>query len=91
MFDIVFSLNGSANIFISLKVDEALQPMPFRKSVNISRTMLKYSAHKVIGHADVQNSVGSIGQDVDIAAIAHVAIMKGVDGRDKPGHDEIHS
>jgi hypothetical protein len=53
--------------------------------------MFKYSAHEITSYADIQDAVWPIGQDVDVAAIAHIAIMKGVDGRDKPGHDEIRS
>jgi hypothetical protein len=49
--------------------------------------MLEYAAYKVVCHADIKDAVGSIGQNVDVAA-CHAEILQDVDGRDKPGHDE---
>ena len=89
MFDIMLTLNRGADVFKSFEIDQALQFMLFGETVHTPGAMLEYSAHKVTRDADIENSVRSIGQDVDVAAIVHAAIMKGVDGRDKPGHDEI--
>jgi hypothetical protein len=91
MFDIVFALDREANILVSLEIDETLQAMPFCESLDISRTMFEYPAHEVVGDAHVQDSIGVVCQDVNVAAIAHFPILKGVDGRDKPGHDGIGS
>jgi hypothetical protein len=87
MFDIMFSLDGSLDVLKPLEIDEAFQSMTFCETVDKARTMLEYSAHKIIRDANVQNAVGLIGQHVHITAVRHAAIMKGVDGRDKPGHD----
>ena len=43
---------------------------------------------EVIRHANVQDAVRSIGQNVNVTT-CHTDILQDVDGRDKPGHDEI--
>ena len=61
--------------------------MTLRETFDNSRSMFKYAANKIASYTDIQNAVGSIGHDVNKAASFHGAIMKDVDGRDKPGHD----
>jgi hypothetical protein len=87
MLDIVFALDRRLNVK-SFKINETFQPMPLGKPVNKSGSMFKNAAYEVVRHSDIQNAVGSIGEDVDVAACYHVAKVKDVDGRDKPGHDE---
>jgi hypothetical protein len=48
--------------------------------------MLVNATDEVARHADVKDTVRAISQNIDIAS-SHAAMMKGVDGRDKPGHD----
>jgi hypothetical protein len=50
--------------------------------------MLEYSAEKIACYADIEDPIRMIGQNVNIAA-CHVGSLKDVDGRDKPGHDEL--
>ena len=60
-----------------------------RRSLEIDResgAMLEYPADKIARHADIQDAVRTIGQNVDVAT-CHVEILQDVDGRDKPGHD----
>ena len=87
MFDVVFALNGSADVVKALEIDQSLQSVLFGETINSFHAMLKYATNKVVRHADIQNAVGPVGQKIDIAT-CHEAIMKDVDGRDKPGHDE---
>ena len=48
--------------------------------------MLKYTSDKIVCHADVQRAIGAVCHDINPAA-SHTAIVKNVDGWDKPGHD----
>jgi len=89
MLDVMLSLDGGLNVVKPLKIDEAFQTMASCEAIDKAGAMFKYSAYKIVGDANVKDSVGSVGQYVDITAIRHAVIMKGVDGRDKPGHDGI--
>jgi hypothetical protein len=88
MFDIVFALDGVADVVKPLKIDQPLQPVPLGKPVDKSGTMFEYPANKVACHPDIESAVRTIGQNVDVSA-CHDAILQDVDGRDKPGHDEL--
>ena len=50
--------------------------------------MLKYPTDQIIRHPNVQNAVQAIGQNINVST-SHAEILQDVDGRDKPGHDEI--
>jgi hypothetical protein len=50
--------------------------------------MLEYPADEIACHADIQNAVRTIGQNVNVST-CHAEILQDVDGRDKPGHDEL--
>jgi hypothetical protein len=50
--------------------------------------MLKYPTDQIIRHPDVQNAVRAIDQNINVST-SHAEILQDVDGRDKPGHDEI--
>jgi hypothetical protein len=88
MLDIVLQLDSGLNVIECFKIDEVGQSMSLGKSFDISRAMFGHAPDKIVRDADVEDAIRSVGQKVDIAAF-HGAIMEGVDGRDKPGHDEI--
>src|SRR5438552_7944770 len=88
MLDVVFALNGIPDIFELLKVDQPLQPISLGKPVDESGTMFEYSADKIARHSNVEDAVRAIGQKIDVST-CHAAILQDVDGRDKPGHDEL--
>jgi hypothetical protein len=88
MPDIVLALNCITAVVEPLETDRSLQSMLFSEAIDESRTMFEYTADEVICHADVQNAVGTIGRNVNVST-CHTDILQDVDGRDKPGHDEI--
>jgi hypothetical protein len=50
--------------------------------------MFEYPADKIACHANIEDAIRSVGQNVNIAP-CHAEILQDVDGRDKPGHDEV--
>ena len=88
MLDIMLALNRIADVVEPLEIDLSLQPMLFGEAIDESRTMLEYAADQIICHANVQDPVGTIGQNVNVTT-CHTDILQDVDGRDKSGHDEI--
>jgi len=88
MLDIMLALNRITDVIEPLEIDQSFQPMLFGEAIDESGTMFEYTADKIICHANVQDAVGTVGQDVNVSA-CHTDILQGVDGRDKPGHDEI--
>jgi hypothetical protein len=50
--------------------------------------MFEYPADKVARHSDIEDTVGTIGQNIN-PSTGHVDSLQDVDGRDKPGHDEF--
>ena len=90
MFDIVLSLDGGADIVKLLEIDQSLQSIPLGEALYEFGSMLIDAADKIIRDADVENSIRTIGKNID-PSTSHVEILKDVDGRDKPGHDEKSS
>ena len=88
MFDVVFPLNGHTDVVKRLKIDKTFQAMLFSKTVHGSGTMFENTSDKIVRNADIEDAVRFIGQKVNVTT-CHKAIMKDVDGRDKPGHDEV--
>ena len=85
----MLALNRITNVVEPLEIDQSLQPMLFGEAIDESRTMLEYAADKIACHANIQDTVGTIGQNVNVTT-CHTDILQDVDGRDKPGHDEIN-
>ena len=50
--------------------------------------MFVNSSNKIVRNPHVQDAVGCARQNIDVAA-KHILMMKDVDGRDKPGHDDV--
>jgi hypothetical protein len=88
MLDIMLAVNRITNVVEPLKIDQSLQPMLFGETIDESGTMFEYTADKITCHANVQDAVGTVGQNVNVST-CHTDILQDVDGRDKPGHDEI--
>jgi hypothetical protein len=88
MLDIVLALNRITDVVELFEIDQSLQPMLFGEAIDESGTMFEYTADKIICHANVQDAVWSVGQNVNVST-CHTDILRDVDGRDKPGHDEI--
>ena len=87
MLDIMLALNGISDVVEPFEIDQSLQSVLFGEAINKSRTMLEYAADKIVGHADIQDAVRTVGQNVSVST-CHVEILQDVDGRDKPGHDD---
>jgi hypothetical protein len=87
MFDIVLALDGISNIIKFFEIDESLQSMALGKAFDESGAMFEYPPDEIVRHADIQDAVGAIGQNVNIPT-CHTGILQDVDGRDKPGHDD---
>ena len=88
MLDVVLALNGVADIVEPFEIDQPLQSIPFGETFDEPRAMFEHPADKIVRHADIKDAVGSIGQNVDVAA-CHAETLQDVDGRDKPGRDEF--
>ena len=87
MLDIVLALDGVADVVKLLEIDQSLQSAALGEAINKSRAMLEHPTDKVVRYANVQNTIWSIGQNINVST-CHVDILQDVDGRDKPGHDE---
>jgi hypothetical protein len=85
MFDVMFALYCQTDIVIYFKINETLQSVLFGKSWNQSLSVLSQTAQKIACHVHVKNSVGAIGQDINVRLSHWRSCL--VDGRDKPGHD----
>ena len=88
MFNVVLALDGIADIVEPFEIDQSLQSIPFSKAFDEARPMLKHPTDKIARYPDIQDAVRAIGQNVDVAT-CHAEILQDVDGRDKPGHDEL--
>ena len=88
MLDGLLPLDRYPYVIERLVVDEALQAVSLGEAVDKSRTMFEYPANKIACHPHIEDAIRSVGQNVNIAA-CHAASLQDVDGRDKPGHDEL--
>jgi hypothetical protein len=82
------ALNRTSHIIVPFVVYKSFQAITFGEAFDESFTVLICSANQIIRDANVENAVPFVRSDVD-EATAHIAIQQGVDGRDKPGHDDI--
>jgi hypothetical protein len=88
VLNVVLALDGGADVVESFEVHQSLQSIPLDESLDESRAMLKNPTNEIVRHPNVQNAVRSIGQNLNVST-CHVESLQDVDGRDKPGHDEI--
>jgi hypothetical protein len=88
MFDVVFALDRGLDIFVTFEVNKAFDRILLRKSRNETVSMFIDSSNDVVCNSNVEDAVGSACQNVYVAA-EHTRIVKDVDGRDKPGHDDV--
>ncbi|SHK02858.1 hypothetical protein SAMN05444159_2222 [Bradyrhizobium lablabi] len=88
MLDVVLALNGITDVIEFFEIDQSLQPVPLGEAIDESGAMFEAAANEVVRHANIEDAVGSIGQKINVPA-CHTEKVQDVDGRDKPGHDEI--
>jgi hypothetical protein len=88
MLDVLFTLEGVTDVIELLKIDQAFQSISLGEAINESGTMFEYSANEIAGHPDVEDAIRTIGQNINVST-CHPEILQDVDGRDKPGHDEL--
>jgi hypothetical protein len=86
VLDVVLALDRVADIVELLEINQPLQSVSFGESFDESRAVFVDAANEIARHADIQNAVRTIGQNVN-PSTCHVEIPQDVDGRDKPGHD----
>jgi hypothetical protein len=61
MLDIVLALDSIANGLKPLEVDELLQSVSFGKAVDESGPVFEDPADEIVGHADIEDAVRTIG------------------------------
>jgi hypothetical protein len=88
MFHRLLTLDRQANVIEGFVIDQQLQFISFGKSIHQAFAMLIGPTWQIAGDADVKYSIASVGHDVNETP-RHALKIKDVDGRDKPGHDEV--
>ena len=88
MFDVVFTLDRKLNVIVMLEVNEAFDGILLCESRDQAIPMFIDSSDEVVRNSHVQNAVWRARQNINIATY-HTQRMKDVDGRDKPGHDDV--
>jgi hypothetical protein len=83
VFNVVLALNGVADIVELLEIDQPLQSISFGETWDESRAVFVDAANEIACHADIQNTVRTIGQNVN-PATCHAGILQDVDARDRP-------
>jgi hypothetical protein len=83
----LFALNGEPNVIVLFVVHKSFEIVSFRKAFHHTFTVFEGAANKIIGDAQIENTIWSIAKNVDLPAFDHGSLKQGVDGRDKPGHD----
>jgi hypothetical protein len=84
----MFALNSTLDVIEPFEIYQSFQTIPLGEAIDESRTMLEHPADKITCDTDIQNTVWSVGQNVYEAAF-HAVSLQDVDGRDKPGHDDL--
>jgi hypothetical protein len=88
MLDVVLALDGVADVIEPFEIDQSLQSISPGEAFDEFRAMFKDAADKIACHPYIKDAVGSICQNINVAT-RHAEILQDVDGRDKPGHDEL--
>jgi hypothetical protein len=66
---------ASRDIVEPLEVNKHFQSVPLGKAIDKARTMLEYPTNEIARHADVQDAVSTVRQNVNPAA-CHVEMLK---------------
>ena len=61
LLDLFFARDGCQNSVVALEIDEAVQRVFFRETVNGAGAMLMDAANEVDGDAGVERAVGAVG------------------------------
>jgi hypothetical protein len=83
VLDIVLALNRITDVVEPFEIDQSFQSVSFGEAPDESRTMLEYAADKVACHANVQNAIGTIGQNINVST-CHVESLQDVDAGTSP-------
>jgi hypothetical protein len=88
MLDVVLALDGVPDVVELKKMDQSLQSISLGETGDEPGAVFEYSTHKIARYADIEDAVRRVGQNVNVATF-HAVSLQDVDGRDKPGHDEL--
>jgi hypothetical protein len=67
VLDRFFALDGVSDILKTLCIDQSLQAVTFRKSINKTFPMFEGSSRQIARNADVQDAVALIGHEINPA------------------------
>ena len=70
MLHVVLALNGVADVVELFEIDQPLQPVPPGETCDTSAAVFVDTANEITGHADIQNAVRTIGQNVNPATLS---------------------
>jgi hypothetical protein len=65
VLQILLALAGIPDILMGFEIDEPLQPLPFRETINQAVAVLPGTTGQIVGHADIQNAVWPVGHEVN--------------------------
>jgi hypothetical protein len=65
MLQILLTLPGALNVFVTLKMNETLQTVSLGEAVYQAFPVLPSSAREIISHADIQRAVPPVCDDVN--------------------------
>ncbi len=69
-------LDGRGNVVVAFREDEAGQTVPLGEPFDQALSVFPRPARDVVGHAEIERAVGSVGHDVDPAsALSHVSML----------------
>jgi hypothetical protein len=88
MLDVVLALSGIPNVIELLEIHQPLQSISFGEASDEAGAMFEYASDKIAHYPDVEDAIRAVSHDVNVAT-CHAEILQDVDGRDKPGHDEL--
>jgi hypothetical protein len=74
-FQCLLARNGLQDGLVRLGMNETVQPITMREIRTEALAMLPDPARKIGGHADIQDAVGPIGDDIDSAAFHNFNVM----------------
>jgi hypothetical protein len=86
MLDRFLALNRSPNVRMRFGIDQSLQAITLGEAIHGAVAMLLKAPRQIGRHADIENAVRLIRNDVNLTA-CHVAMLPVVDARNKSEHD----
>ena len=65
MFEVFLTLDGIADVFVSLGIDQPIQSLSFREAFRDTFAVFPNSPRKIVGHAHIKRAVRSVRHDVN--------------------------